>query len=163
MIINLLILRIITLSFLFPVTSQPLTFGLTLLITTLISARICALISSSWYAYILFLIFIGGLLVIFAYVAALAPNAFFKPILHKPILLLLPTIYLISSWLFLPYALPIISSISSLPLHLTNSASVIFFPSFLPALIFITFILLVTLIAVAKICAFNIAPLRPHK
>nr|ARH56132.1 NADH dehydrogenase subunit 6 [Pseudunio marocanus] len=32
---------------------------------------------STWYAYMLFMVFVGGLLVIFTYIASLAPNAIF--------------------------------------------------------------------------------------
>nr|YP_003934266.1 NADH dehydrogenase subunit 6 [Dendropoma gregarium]AAL04456.1 NADH dehydrogenase subunit 6 [Dendropoma gregarium]ADI79377.1 NADH dehydrogenase subunit 6 [Dendropoma gregarium] len=57
-----------------PAMTQPLTLGLVILIMTLGGCSMCGLFMSSWYGYLLFLVYVGGLLVMFAYVAALIPN-----------------------------------------------------------------------------------------
>nr|AIG21319.1 NADH dehydrogenase subunit 6 [Dendropoma corrodens] len=59
---------------LLPAMTQPLTLGLVILTMTLGGCGMCGLFMSSWYGYMLFLIYVGGLLVMFAYVAALIPN-----------------------------------------------------------------------------------------
>lgn len=60
-----------------PVLSQPLALGVVVLLFRLFSCVIVGLCVSSWYGYVLFLVYVGGLLVIFAYVAALVPNRIF--------------------------------------------------------------------------------------
>nr|YP_010480841.1 NADH dehydrogenase subunit 6 [Blepharipoda liberata]UVN15677.1 NADH dehydrogenase subunit 6 [Blepharipoda liberata] len=70
---------IILLSILFLRLLHPLTMGLTLLFqTVLISISSGLILKSFWFSYILFLIFLGGMLVLFIYVASLAPNEQFK-------------------------------------------------------------------------------------
>jgi len=62
---------------LLPAITQPLTLGFVILIITLGGCGMCGLFISSWYGYMLFLVYVGGLLVIFAYVAALIPNVMY--------------------------------------------------------------------------------------
>jgi len=75
------ILFLITLlnSFLFLVSKHPLTIGLILIFQTLL-IRLTSRINSInfWFSYILFLIFIGGLLILFIYVISLASNEIFN-------------------------------------------------------------------------------------
>lgn len=67
------------LAFIFPFFNHPLAIGLTLLIMTLlISLSLGCWFVSYWFSYTLFLVLLGGLLVIFVYVALLAPNEPFK-------------------------------------------------------------------------------------
>nr|AMW67888.1 NADH dehydrogenase subunit 6 [Nipponeurorthus fuscinervis] len=55
--------------------NHPMTMGLTLLIQTILISLICGTLSSSyWFSYILFLIMLGGMLVLFIYVISLASN-----------------------------------------------------------------------------------------
>nr|AQT00509.1 NADH dehydrogenase subunit 6 [Potamiscus motuoensis] len=66
---------IIILSFLFTQTSHPLVMGLLLLIQTVVITLSTGLATYSfWFSYTLFLIFLGGMLVLFIYVASLASN-----------------------------------------------------------------------------------------
>nr|ACL99783.1 NADH dehydrogenase subunit 6 [Haliotis tuberculata coccinea] len=60
-----------------PVLSQPLALGVVVLLFSLFSCVMVGLCVSSWYGYVLFLVYVGGLLVMFAYVAALVPNSIF--------------------------------------------------------------------------------------
>nr|YP_008081550.1 NADH dehydrogenase subunit 6 [Ascalohybris subjacens]AGK07594.1 NADH dehydrogenase subunit 6 [Ascalohybris subjacens] len=58
---------------------HPLAMGLTLLLQTIIISLICGLFTHSyWFAYILFLIMLGGMLVLFIYVTSLASNELFS-------------------------------------------------------------------------------------
>nr|AIG21314.1 NADH dehydrogenase subunit 6 [Dendropoma nebulosum] len=65
-------------SFLLPVMAQPLSLGLVILCMTVSASCMCGVFVSSYYGYILFLIYVGGLLVMFTYVAALIPNVKYK-------------------------------------------------------------------------------------
>nr|YP_010137769.1 NADH dehydrogenase subunit 6 [Varuna litterata]AUR43977.1 NADH dehydrogenase subunit 6 [Varuna litterata] len=62
-------------SFLFTQLSHPLAMGLMLFIqTVIISISVGIYNFSFWFSYILFLVFLGGMLVLFIYVASLASN-----------------------------------------------------------------------------------------
>nr|YP_003934395.1 NADH dehydrogenase subunit 6 [Eualetes tulipa]ADI79404.1 NADH dehydrogenase subunit 6 [Eualetes tulipa] len=65
-------------SFMLVMVSQPLTLGLVIMWLTLLACMMAGLLVSPWYAYILFLVYLGGLLVAFAYVSALIPNMLFS-------------------------------------------------------------------------------------
>nr|AVN67423.1 NADH dehydrogenase subunit 6 [Gromphadorhina grandidieri] len=65
-------------SLMFTQINHPLAMGLMLLIQTILVAMITGLMSHSfWFSYILFLIFLGGMLVLFIYVTSLASNEMF--------------------------------------------------------------------------------------
>nr|UBN08830.1 NADH dehydrogenase subunit 6 [Neogeoscapheus hanni] len=58
--------------------NHPLAMGLILLIQTMIISMITGFSTQSfWFSYILFLIFIGGILVLFIYITSLASNEMF--------------------------------------------------------------------------------------
>nr|AVN67957.1 NADH dehydrogenase subunit 6 [Parcoblatta bolliana] len=66
------------LSILFTQMNHPLALGLILLIQTVMISIISGLLSQSfWFSYILFLIFLGGMLILFIYVTSLASNEMF--------------------------------------------------------------------------------------
>nr|YP_009144413.1 NADH dehydrogenase subunit 6 [Papilio glaucus]AKJ25894.1 NADH dehydrogenase subunit 6 [Papilio glaucus] len=59
--------------------NHPLSMGLMILIQTLIICMLSGmLINSYWFSYILFLVFLGGLLVLFIYVSSVASNELFN-------------------------------------------------------------------------------------
>ena len=67
---------------LFSSSLNPLSMGLFILLHTFIVCLYFATISSRfWFSLILFLVFLGGLIIIFIYVASLAPNKWY---LHRP-------------------------------------------------------------------------------
>nr|QVM79319.1 NADH dehydrogenase subunit 6 [Agapanthia daurica] len=62
-------------SFIFIFLSHPLSLGLGLLIQTIVISLITGLLTFNyWYSYILFLIMIGGMLVLFIYMTSVASN-----------------------------------------------------------------------------------------
>nr|YP_010691339.1 NADH dehydrogenase subunit 6 [Drosophila septentriosaltans]WBU93989.1 NADH dehydrogenase subunit 6 [Drosophila septentriosaltans] len=75
---------------------HPLSMGLTLLIQTILICLITGLMTKSfWYSYILFLIFLGGMLVLFIYVTSLASNEMFNLSIKLTLYLLFLTVLLL--------------------------------------------------------------------
>nr|YP_009354495.1 NADH dehydrogenase subunit 6 [Papilio protenor]ARA91071.1 NADH dehydrogenase subunit 6 [Papilio protenor]WDW20256.1 NADH dehydrogenase subunit 6 [Papilio protenor] len=72
-------LMIVMFSIMMLFLNHPLSMGLMILIQTLIICLLSGmLINSYWFSYILFLVFLGGLLVLFIYVSSVASNELFK-------------------------------------------------------------------------------------
>nr|AQT38671.1 NADH dehydrogenase subunit 6 [Megathymus beulahae beulahae] len=72
-------LNMIVISILMFFLKHPLSMGLMILIQTLLICLISGMITHSyWFSYILFLTFLGGLLVLFIYVSSIACNEYFK-------------------------------------------------------------------------------------
>nr|YP_010385255.1 NADH dehydrogenase subunit 6 [Anatrichus pygmaeus]UPM51791.1 NADH dehydrogenase subunit 6 [Anatrichus pygmaeus] len=66
-------------SLIFITMNHPLAMGLTLLFQTIFISLITGMITKNfWFSYILFLIFLGGMLVLFIYVTSLASNEMFS-------------------------------------------------------------------------------------
>nr|AVN68093.1 NADH dehydrogenase subunit 6 [Blattella lituricollis] len=66
------------LSIVFTQMNHPLAMGLILLIQTVMISLISGMLSQSfWFSYVLFLIFLGGMLILFIYVTSLASNEMF--------------------------------------------------------------------------------------
>lgn len=149
----------------FPLITQPLSLGLSIILATLFLCILRRILISRWYAYILFLIYVGGLLVIFAYVASLAPNILFRNLNSIIILLLLliprfyvfysrnsldiPTLRSLNQWINL-------NKLKSQGIELTSSFQI-------SILIALGIILLLNLIVVVKICWHRHASFRPYK
>nr|YP_009537984.1 NADH dehydrogenase subunit 6 [Athyma recurva]AYN60727.1 NADH dehydrogenase subunit 6 [Athyma recurva] len=70
---------LISISILLYFINHPFAMGLLILIQTLFTCLISGmLINTYWFSYILFLVFLGGLLVLFIYVSSVASNELFK-------------------------------------------------------------------------------------
>nr|QDR25232.1 NADH dehydrogenase subunit 6 [Metaplax longipes] len=158
---------LLILSFLFTQLSHPLAMGLTLLIqTVLISLSVGLYNFSFWFSYILFLVFLGGMLVLFIYVSSLASNESFSFstssfLLSTILMTMMMTLMLLIDPFVLsqiPLALPT-SSLDfsySTPLMINwiyNSPSMMF-------TLFIVSYLLLMLIVVVKIVNLFKGPLR---
>nr|ASM82654.1 NADH dehydrogenase subunit 6 [Eudohrnia metallica] len=60
--------------------THPLAMGLALMIQTLLVALLVGMTTQTfWYGYVLFLVFLGGMLVLFLYTTSLASNELFSP------------------------------------------------------------------------------------
>uniref|UniRef100_A0AAU7E5A8 NADH-ubiquinone oxidoreductase chain 6 n=1 Tax=Unilepidotricha sp. 1 SJR-2024a TaxID=3158271 RepID=A0AAU7E5A8_9NEOP len=76
-------------SFLLFFLNHPLSMGFMILIQTFLLCLISGMLTNTyWFSYILFLTFLGGLLVLFIYVSTIASNEMFKFSLNAMILLL---------------------------------------------------------------------------
>nr|QXG19573.1 NADH dehydrogenase subunit 6 [Drosophila teissieri] len=105
---------IITTSIIFFNMIHPLALGLTLLIQTIFVCLLSGLMTKSfWYSYILFLIFLGGMLVLFIYVTSLASNEMF----NLSIKLTLFSVFI----LFFMFILSMILDKTSITLFLMNN------------------------------------------
>lgn len=94
---------ITTLICIFPILSHPLSIGLTLLVITILGRVTLGVINTRlWISYAIILVLLGGLLVIFIYVALLASNEIFIP--NPKIIIMRLLIFLTTSAInFLPH------------------------------------------------------------
>nr|YP_005351157.1 NADH dehydrogenase subunit 6 [Tegula brunnea]AFB78107.1 NADH dehydrogenase subunit 6 [Tegula brunnea] len=153
-----------SLLFLMPTMMQPLSLGLCIMFLTGMSCLLLGVAMSSWYGYVLFLVYVGGLLVMFAYVSALAPNTFFSSI--KSVIGLVVSLTLASVMLFVLYVpdfslLGWTSDLSAQKVNL-SSGNAIVAPSMVNTVIVLGTILLINLLAVVKVCYYQQGPLRSH-
>nr|YP_009162042.1 NADH dehydrogenase subunit 6 [Apteroperla tikumana]AKS28892.1 NADH dehydrogenase subunit 6 [Apteroperla tikumana] len=88
--LTLMIFTIAT-SLIFTQMTHPLAMGMMLLVQTLLICLLTGLMAQSfWFSYILFLVFLGGMLVLFIYVTSLASNEMFSLSLKMIIFSMLP-------------------------------------------------------------------------
>nr|YP_009503322.1 NADH dehydrogenase subunit 6 [Leucosyrinx sp. MNHN IM 2013-19304]AXA45398.1 NADH dehydrogenase subunit 6 [Leucosyrinx sp. MNHN IM 2013-19304] len=148
-----------------PLMGQPLSLGLVIMLSTLWMCVISAMTLSSWYGYILFLIYVGGLLVMFAYVAALSPNVLFGK--GTPILLfmVMNILFILTMYFYPMVDLSSISDFSSYNMlkFLKTYGIEMVSPQMISILIGLAVILLINLIVVVKICYYQRASLRPYQ
>nr|YP_010946489.1 NADH dehydrogenase subunit 6 [Cyrtonotula maculosa]WGO57207.1 NADH dehydrogenase subunit 6 [Cyrtonotula maculosa] len=160
-----LILIIISmmLSIMFTQMNHPLAMGLILLIQTMLISMITGLLTQSfWFSYILFLIFLGGMLVLFIYVTSLASNEMFllsTKLTISSLIMALLLIFILKS--FFPSLINqetlnflVMNNMTSIPLmKLYNN------PTSMITILLATYLFL-TLIAVVKITNIFKGPLR---
>nr|CDL72665.1 NADH dehydrogenase subunit 6 [Cherax sp. HG-2014a] len=161
----------LSMAILFSTLTHPLSMGLTLLMQTILICILSGLFSTSfWFSYILFLIFLGGMLILFIYVSSLASNEAFKIHLKSSLLIILslPLSFIL---IFLdPLFFPSKFFNSSLFLTLENKTNLIILstspiyssPSF-PLTTLVILYLLLTLIVIVSIINISSSPLRPSK
>nr|QCX31801.1 NADH dehydrogenase subunit 6 [Upogebia affinis] len=153
---------------LFTQLTHPLSMGLALLLqTTLICSCSGMMMPSFWFSYILFLIFLGGMLVLFIYVTSLASNEPFTFSLSSSMILMLfiPTLSMV--FIFSDPLITLENQSNSTNIYLFNSlnltmalTSSIYNQSTMMFTIFIVIYLLLTLFAVVKITNMFFGPLR---
>nr|ARH53958.1 NADH dehydrogenase subunit 6 [Nacerdes carniolica] len=152
-----------TLSIIFLTLTHPISLGMILLIQTILISMITGNFSLNfWFSYILFLIMIGGMLILFIYMTSIASNEKFK---FKPLLFTLMIIPLISFLLPTEFLINInnqnteILMFNFIPLITKSMTKFINFQSNF-MLIFLIIYLFLTLIATVKITNFKTGPLR---
>nr|YP_010947368.1 NADH dehydrogenase subunit 6 [Endromis versicolora]WGO62390.1 NADH dehydrogenase subunit 6 [Endromis versicolora] len=92
----------INLSFMMYFLNHPLSMGLMILIQTLLTCILTGmLINTYWFSYILFLTFLGGLLVLFIYVSSIASNELFLMSFNMKMFIMISTILIIMSQFFM--------------------------------------------------------------
>nr|YP_010238869.1 NADH dehydrogenase subunit 6 [Anoplophora horsfieldi]QTE20918.1 NADH dehydrogenase subunit 6 [Anoplophora horsfieldi]QTV20884.1 NADH dehydrogenase subunit 6 [Anoplophora horsfieldi] len=101
-----LIMSSIIMSITFLFLNHPLSFGMIILIQTILIALMTGLMNYNfWFSYIIFLIMIGGMLILFIYMTSIASNEKFKFsyklfITISMMLIILLTLFILDSYLF---------------------------------------------------------------
>nr|UPX88522.1 NADH dehydrogenase subunit 6 [Zwicknia bifrons]UPX88535.1 NADH dehydrogenase subunit 6 [Zwicknia bifrons] len=86
-----LMILTITTSLIFTQMTHPLAMGMMLLLQTLLICLLTGVMAQSfWFSYVLFLVFLGGMLVLFIYVTSLASNEMFSLSMKMTLFLVLP-------------------------------------------------------------------------
>lgn len=147
------ILIILSISINIFIIINPLSMGVSILFIALTVAILFSYSMSSWIAFLIFLIYIGGILVIFSYFVSLTPN---QTINILSIILILTTTYIILFSIITinnikPEFSPIYT-IQSNSFYLKSNSSI---------LILLATILLITIIIVVKLTINFKGPLRP--
>nr|AXS64841.1 NADH dehydrogenase subunit 6 [Staphylinoidea sp. 12 KM-2017] len=159
-----MIFMIILNSSLFMLLNHPMSMGLILLIQTILISLITGfMFMNYWFSYILFLIMIGGMLILFIYMTSIASNEKFK-FSNKILMMMMSILIMYSlSFMMLDNFLPYYSSFSSSMMNSFNfklNLSKFFnMPSIIIMFTMIIY-LFITLIAVVKISNINMGPLR---
>lgn len=145
---------IIALALTLSLSSSPLILGVWVLILALLIALLTAMSSSSWLGLIIFLIYVGGLLVIFAYFVALTPNIIIGGA---------TTLILTLGFTILFSATFIIASLTDFTTHstLSNSPLINLLIHNLFIILIVALVLFLALVSVVKVCRLYSAPLRP--
>nr|YP_009918116.1 NADH dehydrogenase subunit 6 [Torleya grandiforceps]QLP89018.1 NADH dehydrogenase subunit 6 [Torleya grandiforceps] len=151
--------------------NHPLAMGLVLLIQTVLISLLTGILNSSfWMSYILFLVFLGGMLVLFIYMTSLASNEMFS--ISSPIITFAPVALFwvgLISWgvsLFDCLNPAHVSFKSFNQLHdnfLLSNLTLKLYNTFSSHLTFLLVIyLFLTLIIVVKLTSIDQGPLRPY-
>ena len=142
---------LITISSAILLSINPISLGIIILITALILTLIYSTILTSWVAFLIFLIYVGGILVIFAYFVALTPN-------QQTNIITIP--------LLLTFCASILTTLLIFNFPATSPTNTKFIYTFYQAnniqlLLILALILLFTIIVVVKLVTNNKGPLRP--
>lgn len=143
---------ILPLVLLLALTDTPIIIGIAILTLALSLACIFAYIIRSWYAFIIFLIYVGGILIIFSYFISLTPNNR-RNYLPKVKLFILS--YL-ASLIVLFYRNRIYVNI-----NYSFNIFYLYKLNYFPVLLFIILILLFIIFIVIKIISQTKGPIRP--
>nr|YP_009466782.1 NADH dehydrogenase subunit 6 [Paraescarpia echinospica]AUW55458.1 NADH dehydrogenase subunit 6 [Paraescarpia echinospica] len=154
MTLSLIMSLMATFTFSLMLSFNPVTQGIFILLISL-TATVMLLLMSSWYAIILFLIYISGMLVMFAYFSATSQNSKLEISFLFPSMIFMFLMFMMILILIPPHLN------SNFFLSLTNSQSDLFISFNIPILTFLISALFLALICIVKICTKDKGPLRP--
>nr|WRO44598.1 NADH dehydrogenase subunit 6 [Hypoderma pantholopsum] len=166
-----LITFMLIISLIFMSMKHPLAMGLTLLMQTTMICMFSGLITKSfWFSFILFLVFLGGMLVLFIYVTSLASNEMFSMSMkllmlsYTIIIMMMLTLLMIDKNTLLYHKNLETMQINNMNSYITEisfSLNKLYNnPTNLMTILLMNY-LLITLIAVVKITKLFKGPLRP--
>uniref|UniRef100_A0AAU6QFI7 NADH-ubiquinone oxidoreductase chain 6 n=1 Tax=Gatzara nigrivena TaxID=2929832 RepID=A0AAU6QFI7_9NEOP len=158
----------IILSLNFTQIKHPLAMGLTLLLQTIIISLTCGLYTYSyWFAYILFLIMLGGMLVLFIYVTSLASNELFSFSIMNLIMSISFLTVILMTIMFMDNSILLLNNIEMTKFNSNNmfmenelSLNKLYNNPTMNITLMMMNYLLLTLIVVVKIVNINYGPLR---
>nr|YP_007025991.1 NADH dehydrogenase subunit 6 [Chrysopa pallens]AFL65895.1 NADH dehydrogenase subunit 6 [Chrysopa pallens] len=148
-------------------TKHPLAMGLNLLIQTIFISLLCGFMSFTyWFSYVLFLIMLGGMLVLFLYVTSLASNELFSFNMLYMLMMLIISTFLSIILIFNDKFMWLMSNIETINFNLisnleneNNLIKLYNNPTMNLTMLMIIYLFL-TLIIVVKITNINYGPLR---
>nr|YP_006503971.1 NADH dehydrogenase subunit 6 [Schedorhinotermes breinli]AFM92471.1 NADH dehydrogenase subunit 6 [Schedorhinotermes breinli]QAX91100.1 NADH dehydrogenase subunit 6 [Schedorhinotermes breinli] len=161
---NLLMTMSMATSMLFTQTKHPMAMGLILLTQTILMCLISGtMFKSFWFSYILFMIMIGGMLVLFMYMTSIASNEMFlSP--NKMITIVTLTIPLIYTMMIDPTSNKEMSDYNTMTENEVTTATTPMYEQMTGTLtILLVMYMLLTLIVVVKMININWGPLRQTK
>nr|QHD20130.1 NADH dehydrogenase subunit 6 [Aedes busckii] len=167
----LILLLAFIISIIFMQMKHPLAMGLMLLIQTFLTSMLTGMfVKTFWFSYMLFLIFMGGMLVLFIYVTSLSSNEMFSMSLKLMffMMMMMMTFYIMYMYIDLSIIEIFINNneMNSFTLNNMNSENSLElnkmynFPTNLITLLLINYLFL-TLLMTVKITKKNHGPLRP--
>nr|BDQ44283.1 NADH dehydrogenase subunit 6 [Amynthas robustus] len=134
-------------------STTPIMLGINILAMALLLSATLAASMSSWYAFLVFLIYVGGMLVMFAYFLALSPNQ------------QMPTtsniIYIVVTLITLTTVTIITETKMSIPQEMHQDNMYLYSLNTSPVIIMLALILLLTVVIVVKLTSRSKGPLRP--
>nr|ALO71003.1 NADH deshydrogenase subunit 6 [Pselaphinae sp. 4 EF-2015] len=146
-------------STLFLFMKHPLSMGLMLLMQTFLTSLISGiLINNFWFSYILFLIFISGMLILFMYMINIASNEMLKISKSLIILTLMLIIFLTVNWMFMDSMIFNVMNLNFDQVN-TNFYNYFSYPNNM-TIMFIMLYLFITLISSLKIINMKYGPIR---
>nr|YP_009118007.1 NADH dehydrogenase subunit 6 [Tchangsinaia piscicula]AJE75795.1 NADH dehydrogenase subunit 6 [Tchangsinaia piscicula] len=139
---------------------HPLSLGIMVLLLAFLNCTLVATISP-WYSYMLFFIFIGGMLVMFAYIASLSPNMTFSA--NNPLMSIVLTAACFFSFknLTLTSTYQANAKINTSINDTTQALSFLYTENGAACVILLACMLLFTMVASVKICKPKMGALRP--
>lgn len=152
---SILLSTVIALALSLPLATTPLTLGLWVLSIALIIAAWVSATTLSWFRIILFIIYVRGILVIFAYFVAITPNYTIPNKLLLPTMLTLIATCIVTTLNFSTHTTHF-SQDTTIPIQ-----QFIFQPTQRPVLIFLVILLFLAMVLAVKISDRNQGPLRP--
>nr|APX39678.1 NADH dehydrogenase subunit 6 [Chaetocnema depressa] len=141
--------------------NHPLTCGLILLLQTILTSIFTGMLKLNfWYSYMLFLIMIGGMLILFIYMTSIASNEKFK---FNFFMLMLMLLFIMMSMIFLYedsfYMFNEIYTLNKKENYINSFKKYMKFPNYFMMLMMMIY-LFITLILVVKITKIFYGPLR---
>nr|APX40275.1 NADH dehydrogenase subunit 6 [Phyllotreta parallela] len=139
---------------------HPLSYGLILLLQTIYTCMITGLMNLNfWYSYILFLVLVGGMLILFIYMTSIASNEKFK--FNFKLMIIISLIVMIS--FLIPSSINLnINDFTPFEMTMNFSFSLTKYISYPNILIYLMVIiyLFITLVLTVKMTKFSYGPLR---
>nr|QXJ42315.1 NADH dehydrogenase subunit 6 [Sepiadariidae sp. GS-2020] len=145
---------------------QPLSLGFMLILMVLFTSVLISMIIYSWYGYLLFLVYVGGMLVMFMYIISLVPNLIFLSSKVFMFFFSVFIMFLVMSVSSTKYMINIEMKNFELFNYNNNSlggASLVMIYDNIFCYLLLALVLLFVLISVVKICYYCEGPLRIFK
>nr|BDQ43893.1 NADH dehydrogenase subunit 6 [Amynthas tokioensis]BDQ44374.1 NADH dehydrogenase subunit 6 [Amynthas tokioensis]BDQ44426.1 NADH dehydrogenase subunit 6 [Amynthas tokioensis] len=134
-------------------STTPIMLGINILIMALLLSATLASSMSSWYALLVFLIYVGGMLVMFAYFLALAPNQQMSTKSNM--------VYVAMTLIILTFVAIMTDNQIFINQEMGQDNTYLYSMSTAPVLILLALILLLTMVIVVKLTNRSGGPLRP--